>query len=112
METVQLLYKYLNILSPNLNRKRLCGKLMQKLIYNQHPKIIENKFLLQHNESIINLGHQKLVIHFRRATVVVSSLMYQGFKISNEFPLTFKKLKSSKLFYKNSKEHLLLSMLV
>ena len=80
MKTVQLLYKYLNIL-----------------------KIIENKFLLQHNESIINLGHQKLVIHFRRTTVVASSLTYQGFKIS-------KKLKSSKLFYKNIKEHLLLSI--
>ena len=52
---------------------------MQKLVYKQHPKIIEYKFPLKYNESINNSNHQKL-IPFYRTTVGLSSLMYQGLK--------------------------------
>lgn len=47
VENVQLPHKHLNILPLNLNRKLLSGKNMQKLIYKQHPIIIEKIFLLK-----------------------------------------------------------------
>ena len=47
VENVQLPHKHLNILPLNLNRKLLSRKNMQKLIYKQHPIIIEKIFLLK-----------------------------------------------------------------
>lgn len=47
VENVQLPHKHLNILPLNLNRKLLSGENMQKLIYKQHPIIIEKIFLLK-----------------------------------------------------------------
>ena len=112
METVQPLYEYLNILPLNLNRKLLRAKFMQKLVSKKHPTVIKNKFPLYYNKSINNSTRKKLIVPFFRATLQVSSLMYQGFKIWNEIPLKLENLESTKLFTRKYKEHLLKSVSV
>ena len=90
--------------------KLLCAKFTQKLV-SKHPIVNENKFRLHYNKSITNSAHKKLIVPYFRTSLGVSSLMYQGFKIWNEIwheiPLNFEIIKSTKLFCKIYKEHLL-----
>ena len=79
-ESSKPLYKYLNILPLEYNIKLLRGKFMQKLLSKQQPKVIEDKFPLQFNESINNPDHTKLILPYYRTSIVTSSLHYQGYE--------------------------------
>ena len=67
---------------------------MWKDLSKKHPVVIENKFPLHYNKSINNSAHKKLIAPYFRILFGVSSLMYQGFKISNEIFLNLKNVKN------------------
>ena len=62
-ESSKPLYKYLNILPLPENIKHNQGTFMWKLVNNQQPKCVKEKFPLKINEAIINNpSNNKMII--------------------------------------------------
>ena len=65
----QNLYKYLNILPLPEDVKHNQGKFMWKLVNNEQPKCLKEKFPLKINEAINNPNNNKMIIPYRRTTI-------------------------------------------
>ena len=51
---------------------------MWKLVNNQQPKCLKEKFPLKNNEAINNPSSNKMIIPYRRTTIGKRSLSYEG----------------------------------
>ena len=68
-ESTKPLYKYLNILPLPEDVKHNQGKFMWKLVNNEQPKCLKEKFPLKINEAINNPNNNKMIIPYRRTTI-------------------------------------------
>ena len=74
---------------------------MWKLVNNQQPKCLKEKFPLKNNEAINNPSSNKMIIPYRRITIGKRSLSYEGYKLWNlEIPdyIMYKKPENTKTF--------------
>ena len=105
--SVKPYYKYLNMNPLEHQIKMLHGKIRWKLINEEHPKSIKDKFSLKKSTAINNHNQNKLIVPFYRTTIGTSSLSSQGIKLwNNEIPEQVKNASSSKCFVKKYQEHL------
>ena len=105
---VKLYYKYLNTNHLEHHIKILQGKFMWKLIHDEQPKPIKDKFSLKRSTAINNHNQNKFIIILYRTAVAISSLSSQGIKVwNNEIPELVENAPSSKCFVKRFQEHLL-----
>ena len=105
--SVKPYYKYLNMNPLEHQIKILHGKIRWKLINEEHPKSIKDKFSLKKSTAINNHNQNKLIVPFYRTTIGTSSLSSQGIKLwNNEIPEQVKNASSSKCFVKKYQEHL------
>ena len=80
---------------------------MWKLINDEHPKPIKDKFFHKRSTAINSHNQNKFIVPFCRTTIAISSLSSQGTKIwNNEIPELVKSTPSSKCFVKRYQEHL------
>ena len=86
-DSVKPYYKYLNTNPLEHQTKILQGKFMWKLINDEHPKSIKDKFPIKKSTAINNHNQNKLIVPFYRTTIGTSSLSSQGIKLwNNEIP--------------------------
>ena len=86
-------YKYLNIKPSEHQIKILQGKFMWKLMNDEHPKSIKDKFSLKKSTAINNHNQNKLIVPFYRTKLGTSSLSSQGIKLlNNEIPMRKKSI--------------------
>ena len=77
------LYKCLSILPLPGNIRHNQGKFMSKLVSNQQPKCVKEKFPFTINEAINNSSNNKMITPYRRTTTGKRSLSYEGYKLWN-----------------------------
>ena len=82
-ESSKPLYKCLNILPLPGNIRHNQDKFMRKLVNNQEPKCVKEKFPFKINEAINNPNNNKMIIPYRRTTIGKRSLSYKGYKLWN-----------------------------
>ena len=104
------LYEYLKILPVSSNNKLLQAKFMKKLILQEHPEVVCDKYPLVYSSSINNSDQTKLITPYFRTTAGVSSPTSQGYKTWNAITSPVKQLANTKLFIKKCEEHLLLEI--
>ena len=106
-DSIKPYYKYLNINPLEHQIKILQGKFLWKLINDEHPKSIKDKYSSQKSAAINNHNQIKLIVTFYRTTIGTSSLSSQGIKLwNNEIPEQVKNASSSKCFVKKYQQHL------
>ena len=108
--TVKPLYEYLKILPVSSNNELLQAKFMKKLILQEHPEVVCDKYPLVYSSSINNSDQTKLIKPYFRTSAGVSSIAYQGYKTWNAIPSLIKRPANTKLFMKKYEEHLLLQI--
>ena len=106
-DTVNSCYKYLNINPFEHQIKILLRKSICKLINEEQPKTLRDKFPLKRGTAINSHNQNKFIVPFYITTVAISSLSYQGTKIwNNKIVKSVKNAPSSKYSVKRYQEHL------
>ena len=90
----------MKIVPLELNMKLSQTKFMKKLILEEYPKIICDKYPLNYNSSINNSDQTKLIVPYFRTNLRTFSLAFKGYKVWNDIPKHSKELCSIKLFVK------------
>ena len=107
-ETTKPLFAYLSIVPFGLNIKLQQGKFMKKLSLDPLPESITKYFFFKSIDSINNNNNSdKLILLYRRTTVGVFSLFYQGFKQWNKVSKELKQTQFIKKFYKDYRQYLI-----
>ena len=81
---------------------------MWKLVNNQQPKCLKEKFPLKNNEAINNPSSNKMIITYRRTTIGKRSLSYEGYKLWNlEIPDYIRNQKTLRRFSRSYHAYLI-----